>query len=162
MLARELIVSYRATRHPIAGQAARLAGPPDVARYARALQPTAGVPWSDEPAEVFAVLCLDVKHRPIAYHVISRGSIDATIVHPVAVYRAAILSNAAALILMHNHPSGDPSPSPDDLALTCRMIHAGELLGIDVLDHLILGAGDQYVSLRASGLMPAPTEGVDR
>lgn len=156
MLARELIVSYRATRHPIAGQAARLAGPPAVAEYARALQPTAGVPWSEEPCEVFAVLCLDVKHRPIAYHVISRGSIDATIVHPAAVYRAAILANASALILLHNHPSGDPSPSPDDVRLTARLVRAGALFGITVLDHVILGESDRYVSLRESGIMPQP------
>jgi DNA repair protein RadC len=157
MLAKELIVSYRATRHTIAGQVRALTQPAIAAEYARALQPTPGVPWPDEPAEVFAVLCLTVKHVPIAYHVISRGSIDATIVHPAAVYRAAILSNAAAIILLHNHPSGDPSPSPDDLRLTKRLADAGALFGITVLDHLIIGEGDRYVSLREAGIMPQPT-----
>ncbi len=147
MLARELIIRYRTTRHPNAGQAPRLTGPPAVYQYARALQPTTGVPWDEEPCEIFAVLCLNTKQQPIAYHVISRGTIDATVVHPREIYRAAILSNAAAVILLHNHPSGDPEPSRDDLTMTQQLAAAGSLLGIPVLDHLILGA-DQYCSLQ--------------
>ena len=95
----------------------------------------------DEAAEVFAILCLSTKHRLIAYHEVSRGALDATLVHPREVFKAALLANAAAIILAHNHPSGDPTPSPDDLALTQRLVHAGQIIGIDVLDHVIVGDG---------------------
>jgi DNA repair protein RadC len=104
----------------------------------------------DEPAEVFAILCLTTKHRVIAYHEVSRGTLDATLVHPRDVFRAAILSNAKCLILGHVHPSGDPTPSPDDYDLTRRLAAAGTLLGIDVLDHIIVGDG-RYVSFRETG-----------
>lgn len=109
----------------------------------------------DEPAEVFGILCLTTKHRVIAYHEVSRGSLDATLVHPREVFKAAILANAAAIILTHNHPSGDPTPSPDDVALTQRLVGAGELLGIDVLDHVIIGDG-RWVSFRELGRLAAP------
>ncbi len=104
----------------------------------------------NEPAEVFGILCLTTKHRVIAYHEVSRGQLDATIVHPREVFKAAILANAAAVILAHNHPSGDPTPSVDDYQLTRRMVTAGELLGIQVLDHVVIGDGI-HVSLRESG-----------
>jgi DNA repair protein RadC len=105
---------------------------------------------SAEPSEVFGVLCLTTRHRIIGYHEVSRGALDATIVHPREVFRAAILANAAAIILAHNHPSGDPTPSNDDRDLTRRLVEAGNLLGIPVLDHIVIGDG-QHVSLRASG-----------
>src|SRR5712691_492291 len=92
-----------------------------------------------EPSEVFAILCLSTKHRVIAYHEVSRGTLDATLVHPREVFKAAILANAAALVLTHNHPSGDPSPSADDVLLTRRLVAAGVLLGVEVLDHIIVG-----------------------
>ena len=104
----------------------------------------------DEPGEVFAILCLSTKHRVIAYHEVSRGTLDATLVHPREVFKAALLANAAAIIVTHNHPSGDPSPSPDDMALTRRLIDAGKLLGVDVLDHIVIGDG-RYVSFRELG-----------
>jgi DNA repair protein RadC len=106
----------------------------------------------NEPAEVFAILCLTTKHQLIAYHEVSRGQLDATIVHPREVFKAAILANAAAIILAHNHPSGDPTPSSDDLLLTRRLISAGDLLGIAVLDHIVVGDG-LHVSLRALGAL---------
>jgi len=98
----------------------------------------------DEPAEVFAILCLTTKHRVIAYHEVSRGTLDATLVHPREVFKAALLANAAAIVLCHNHPSGEPTPSPDDLQLTRRLVGAGALLGVDVLDHVIVGDGRYY------------------
>ena len=104
----------------------------------------------DEPGEVFAILCLSTKHRAIAYHEVSRGTLDATLVHPREVFKAALLSNAASIILTHNHPSGDPTPSPDDHQLTRRLVDAGRLIGVDVLDHIIVGDG-RYFSFREGG-----------
>jgi len=95
----------------------------------------------DEPGEVFAILCLSTKHRVIAYHEVSRGTLDATLVHPREVFKAALLSNAASIILTHNPPSGDPTPSPDDHHLTRRLVDAGKLIGVEVLDHIIVGDG---------------------
>jgi DNA repair protein RadC len=103
-----------------------------------------------EPSEVFAILCLSTKHRVIAYHEVSRGTLDATLVHPRELFKAAILANAAAIIVAQVHPSGDPTPSRDDLHLTRQLTAAGTLLGIDVLDHIIVGDG-RYVSLREIG-----------
>lgn len=104
----------------------------------------------DEPGEVFAILCLSTKHRVIAYHEVSRGTLDATLVHPREVFKAALLSNAASIILTHNHPSGDSTPSPDDHQLTRRLVDAGRLIGIKVLDHIIVGDG-RYFSFREGG-----------
>jgi len=106
----------------------------------------------DEPAEVFGILCLTTKNRVIAYHEVSRGQLDATIVHPREVFKAALLANAASIIVAHNHPSGDPTPSTDDYQLTRRLISAGEILGIRVIDHIVIGDGT-HVSLRESGLI---------
>jgi len=104
----------------------------------------------DEPSEVFAILCLTTKHRVIAYHEVSRGSLDTAPVHPREVFKAALLANASAIILAHNHPSGDATPSADDCALTQRLQAAGDLLGIDVLDHVVIGDG-QYISFKETG-----------
>lgn len=98
----------------------------------------------DEPSEVFAILCLTTKHRVIAYHEVSRGTLDSTPVHPREVFKAAILANAAAIIVCHNHPSGDPLPSLDDLEVTKRLVATGAVLGIDVLDHIVVGDGRYY------------------
>jgi len=100
--------------------------------------------------EHFGVVLLDVKHRLLKVAVVSVGSIDATVILPREVFREAALSAAGAIVLFHNHPSGDPTPSPDDLAVTRRMVDAGRLMGIDVVDHLIL-ADARYVSLRETG-----------
>ena len=109
----------------------------------------------DEPSEVFGILCLSTKHRVIAYHEVSRGSLDSTLVHPREVFKAAILANAAAIILTHNHPSGDPTPSPDDFALTQRLVQAGQIIGIDVLDHVIVGDG-RWISFVELGRLASP------
>jgi DNA repair protein RadC len=97
--------------------------------------------------EQFGVVILDSKHRVLKTRLLSVGSLDASVVHPREVFRAAVLGAGAAVVLFHNHPSGDPTPSDDDCELTRRLIAAGELMGISVLDHLIL-ADSRYVSMR--------------
>ena len=100
--------------------------------------------------EQFGIVMLDTKYRLIRIKVVSIGSLDFTVVHPREVFREAASASAAAIVLFHNHPSGDPAPSNDDLALTTRMVNAGDIMGIDVLDHLIL-AEQRYYSLVESG-----------
>ena len=109
----------------------------DVARVLRPL-------FDGIDREKFVVLLLDAKHRPIGVNTVSVGSLTASIVSPREVFKPAIVGNAAALLLAHNHPSGDPAPSAEDIELTKRLRDAGELLGIRVLDHVILGDGKHY------------------
>lgn len=89
--------------------------------------------------EQFVVCGLDAKHHIIGLNVVSVGSLTASIVHPREVFKPLILMNACALLCAHNHPSGDPTPSPEDHALTARLREAGDLLGISLLDHIVLG-----------------------
>lgn len=105
------------------------------------------------PVEQFGIVMLDSKSRLIRLKLVSTGSIDTTIVHPREVFREAAAAAAAAIVLFHNHPSGDPTPSPDDIVLTARMVSAGAVMGIDVVDHLVL-ADRRYYSLLESGRMP--------
>ena len=100
--------------------------------------------------EQFGVVMLDTKQHLIRIRIISVGSLDSTVVHPREVFREAASASAAGIVLFHNHPSGDPTPSPDDLLLTTRMVSAGEIMGIDVVDHLIL-ADQRYFSVMEAG-----------
>jgi DNA repair protein RadC len=118
---------------------------------ARLLVPQFGT----RPVEHFGVLLLDTRHRVLRTTLLSIGTLDASIVHPREVFREATLAGAFALILFHNHPSGDAKPSPDDVALTRRLIAAGELMGITVLDHIIV-TDRGYYSLREAGDLRAP------
>jgi DNA repair protein RadC len=107
-----------------------------------------------EPTEVFWLLALNAQHRligggPIA---VSRGTLTSSLVHPREVFRAAIVAGAAAVILCHNHPSGDPTPSADDRMVTEQLVAAGRLLDLPVHDHLIVGAG-RYTSFAEAGLL---------
>ena len=104
-----------------------------------------------ETKEHFLCVHLDGKNRLSCVDRVAVGSLNSAIVHPREVFKTALLSSAAALILIHNHPSGDPTPSREDLELTGRLKEAGELLGIKVLDHVIIG--DTYVSLCERGLL---------
>jgi DNA repair protein RadC len=106
----------------------------------------------DEPAEVFVVLCLTTKFHVIAYHEAGRGTLDTVLVNPREVFKAAVLANAAAIVVAHNHPSGDPTPSPDDMEVTRRLVAAGGVLGIAVLDHIIVGDGRYYSFTEAGRL----------
>lgn len=101
--------------------------------------------------EIFKVILLDVKNQLIAIPEISRGILNQSLVHPREVFREAIRRSSAAVILVHNHPSGDPEPSDDDIKITQKLSAAGELLGIEVLDHLIIGKGE-YVSMKEKQL----------
>ena len=103
--------------------------------------------FGNRPVEQFGVLSLDTKHRAVRASVLSIGTLDASIVHPREVFREAMAAGAAALVLFHNHPSGDPEPSEDDVRLTERLVAAGILMGIEVLDHVIL-ADVRYYSFR--------------
>ena len=143
---RELTIRY-AVRKDSAGQSVlvgrTLSAPRDAATaFMTTLQ--------DEPSEVFAMICLNTKHRVIAYHEVSRGTLDSTPVHPREVFKAALLANAAAIIVAHNHPSGDPTPTADDAAITTRLAAAGELLGIPLLDHIVIGDA-RYYSFKEAG-----------
>jgi DNA repair protein RadC len=111
--------------------------------------------------EQFGIVMLDSKYRVIRTKLMSVGSLDSTVVHPREVFREAAAGAAAAIILFHNHPSGDASPSPDDVILTARMVSAGEIMGIDVLDHLIL-ADQMYYSMMESGHVPRPRGKLER
>jgi DNA repair protein RadC len=89
--------------------------------------------------EEFVLVTLDTKYRPIRIVRITRGTLDASLVHPREVFRPAILDAAAAVLLVHNHPSGDPTPSKEDIAVTDRLTEAGNIIGVRVLDHLVIG-----------------------
>jgi DNA repair protein RadC len=101
------------------------------------------------PVERFGVLLLDTRHRLIRARLLSVGSLDASLVHPREVFREAVAAGARAIVAFHNHPSGDPAPSEDDIALTRRLVAAGTLMGIDVVDHIVL-ADTHYCSIRES------------
>ncbi len=104
----------------------------------------------NESKEHFITLHLDGKNKILCIEIVSTGSLNASIVHPREVFKSCLLSSAAAMILMHNHPSGDPTPSREDLELTKRLKEAGELLGIRILDHIIIG-DECYISLADLG-----------
>jgi DNA repair protein RadC len=101
--------------------------------------------------EHFWVLCLDTRNRLIGDKQVSIGSLDTSIVHPREVFKEAVSSSAASVIFVHNHPSGDPEPSKDDIELTKRLVKAGEIIGIDVLDHIIV-CDKSYLSMKAKNL----------
>jgi DNA repair protein RadC len=106
----------------------------------------------DLPVEEFHVAVLDSQQRLQRDILVSRGTLNASLVHPREVFREAIAERAASLVLVHNHPSGDPSPSMDDRVITDQLLAAGELVGITVRDHVIVGRG-RYVSFMESGLL---------
>ncbi len=127
-LVREAAAAYRPQMH----------SPEDVAAFLRPI-------LAREPREVFVVICLDAKHRVLALHRLAYGTVDSVPVDVRAVFQLALLANAVAILVAHNHPSGDPTPSPQDFAVTERLRGAGRVLDIEVLDHLVLG-DEQCVS----------------
>jgi DNA repair protein RadC len=106
----------------------------------------------DLPVEEFHVAILDTQHRLERDVTVTRGLLNSSLVHPREVFREAIAENAAAIILVHNHPSGDPTPSPDDRVTTEQLVQAGRVLDIPVQDHIIIGRG-RYLSFAEAGLL---------
>lgn len=102
--------------------------------------------------EKFIALLLDTKNHVMAANTVSIGTVNASLVHPREIFKVALLCNASAVILAHNHPSGDPTPSPEDIDITNRLKKAGEILGIEVIDHIIIGDGT-WTSFREKGLI---------
>jgi DNA repair protein RadC len=126
----------------------RIQGPRDVyERCAPSLR--------DLPQEEFHLLLLNTQHAILRELIVTRGTLDTSVVHPREVFRAAIAESAAALILVHNHPSGDPLPSPEDREVTAQLVAAGRLIGIPVIDHVVIGDA-RYVSFVESGLLTPP------
>ena len=105
----------------------------------------------EEPEEYMYMICLNTKNRVIGVFEISHGNVNSSIVGTREIFQKALLANAVSIILMHNHPSGDPSPSREDIEVTRRIVEAGKIIGIQVLDHIIVG--DRYSSLKEKGHM---------
>ena len=105
----------------------------------------------EESEEHMYMICMNVKNKVIGIFEISHGTVNASLVTPREVFQKALLANAVSIILMHNHPSGDATPSREDINVTKRLHEAGALIGIDVLDHIIIG--DSYASLKEKGHM---------
>ncbi len=121
-----------------------LARPAAVARYL-------SLRYAIRGQEIMGALYLDTRNRLVAEHEIYRGTLNRAAVEPRAILKFGLLRDAAGLVLFHNHPSGDPSPSAEDLSFTRRLAEAGELVGVRLVDHLILGSGRRWVSLRQRG-----------
>ena len=102
--------------------------------------------------EVFILITLNTKNIVTGYFEVHRGTINTSLVHPREVFKRALLNNASNIMVAHNHPSGDPNPSKEDIQITERLKEAGNLLGINLLDHIIVG-DDKYISLKEKGVL---------
>ena len=102
--------------------------------------------------EQLRVMLLNTRNKVMAQRIVYQGNVNSSIVRPAEVFRAAIVESAPSIIISHNHPSQDPTPSPEDVSITRDLVQGGKLLGIDVLDHIVIG-GSGYVSLKEKGLM---------
>lgn len=107
---------------------------------------------SESDREQFLVCCLDTKNQPTYINLVSVGTLNSSLVHPREVFKAAILANSASIIVAHNHPSGDPTPSKEDINITIRLKEAGEIIGIDILDHVIIGE-NKHISFKEKGIL---------
>lgn len=106
----------------------------------------------DSDREMLLVCCLDTKNQPTCINVVSIGTLNSSLVHPREVFKPAILGNSSSIIIAHNHPSGDTSPSNEDIRITERLKEAGSIIGIELLDHLIIGR-NKYTSLKEKGVI---------
>ena len=113
---------------------------------------------NERDVEQFVALHLDTGNRVRAVHVVSTGLVNSSLVHPREVFRAAILNGAARLIVIHNHPSGDPQPSPEDIEITKRLVKASKIIGIRILDHLIVSQS-RYYSFADEGTLEGGEDG---
>lgn len=145
MVVRELRVTYE-PRHDLPADAGRiLSVPREAAAY---LIPI----LQNEPVEVFLVVCLSTKHGVLGFREVARGAVDRVHVSPAEVFKTVLLSNATAFLVGHNHPSGDVTPSPDDHAITRTLTAGAALLGVDLVDHVVVGHG-RYYSFKEGGLL---------
>ncbi|HEX5505314.1 MAG TPA: JAB domain-containing protein [Thermomicrobiales bacterium] len=147
-LLRALVERHEVGRLAPPGDAPTVRTPEDLAAYL-------GPEMADLAQEQVRVALLDSRNRLLGVHLVCQGGLNAAVVRLADCFREAIRVNAAALVLIHNHPSGDPTPSPDDCRLTAAAGRLGDDLGIDLLDHLVIG-GDRHVSLRRAGLYVPP------
>ena len=102
--------------------------------------------------EHLRVLLLNTKNEVLSIQEIYVGNVNSSVVRPAEVIRPAVRDNAPSVIVVHNHPSGDPAPSPEDVSITRDLVAAGKLLGVELLDHLVIGSGNRFVSLKDKGL----------
>jgi DNA repair protein RadC len=109
------------------------------------------IDYCNNDRENFIVMCLDTKHKINSLTLTSTGTLNASLIHPREVFKTAILSNAAAILLCHNHPSGNCEPSNEDIEITKRLQEAGKIMGIEILDHIIIG--DSFLSMKQKGLI---------
>lgn len=128
--------------------------PENIVRYLRGQLPQS--PAYNPDVESFMIVFLNTRRRPIGWQIVSTGTLDTLLIHPREVFKPAIVINAAAIVLAHNHPSGDPTPSEPDIKVTHELIRAGQLMKIQVADHVILGRATpdrpkDYASLRELG-----------
>ena len=140
------VYEFRTTKHRIAETPAQIRQPSDLLPLLRTLV-------GDRETETLAVVHLSTKNDVIGVSVVYEGNVSASLVRVGELFRDAVRLNASAIVLVHNHPSGDPTPSPDDLHLTAQVLAAGRLLDIEVLDHVVIGESDRYVSLRDRGVV---------
>jgi DNA repair protein RadC len=136
-------LGHRIARESL-GERVMIKTPQDAATLLRSMG------WLEQ--EEMRTVLLDTKNHVLATPTVYSGSLHTTVIRVGELFREAVRQNCAAMIVVHNHPSGDPSPSPEDVAVTREIVQAGKLLDIDVLDHLVIGAGDKFVSLKERGL----------
>ncbi len=140
-----------AARYEVAFQPERPAGMPAI-HSPQDVHDLLGPEMSTLAQEQMRVLLLDIRNNVVAQRVANQGNVKSSIVRPAEVFRHAVIESAPSIIIAHNHPSGDPTPSPEDVSITRELVRAGKLLGIDLLDHVVI-AGDRFVSLKERGFM---------
>jgi DNA repair protein RadC len=141
---RELLITYRPVAGAPAGPRPRLRTAADTARLVAPL-------LESEAVEVVGLILVNTKLEPIAWHLLSRGCLDATLVHPREVIKAVCLANAAGVIIAHNHPSGDPEPSLADVAMSQKLKNALSIVQVELLDSIVIGDCGRFSSLRELG-----------
>lgn len=143
MIIREVTAKYTKKELDALKNAEYISSPEDVYELFKHLR--------EETKEHFIGLHLNTKHKIISFDTVSIGSLNASIVHPRELFKTAILANASQIILIHNHPSGNSRPSQEDITLTQRLVKAGDILGIQVIDHVVIG--DSFTSFKEDGLI---------
>lgn len=150
------VITVREERFPTGCNSNKLDSPENIVGFWRSA--VARSAWYDEDKEHLVCICLDTRYRVKHFSLISIGSLSETVAHPREIFRPAVSDSAHSIIIAHNHPGGDPSPSKLDVALTRRIYATGELLQIPLLDHIIVGS-QEYFSFREDAWPPRATRG---